>query len=161
METDAVEDEEEDETVVVKNEEGEEEEAVKEEEDAGNLDRCHKCVKASFKYKKEFYCAKCLREGMVKPAPIDKEPVQCKKCRKGGYRTKNRAFCKKQCPAETAMEVLGTSTEAAETTTTTVVPDLGILGNLFNGLVKATTFGTWEAPVADDVTLTQTAVVGA
>ena len=70
------------------------------EEEAGNMKQCYKCLKLSFKKKKEFYCAKCQQKGMVKVSPKQKAPMQCKKCRKVRYRTKNQLFCKEQCSVD-------------------------------------------------------------
>jgi len=142
-------------------EEDGEEEAVEvddEEEDESEsgipdtLDRCHKCLKASFKFKKEFYCLKCVKHGIIKEN--EASPVHCRKCRKRSYRTKNEEFCKSKCTVETAMELLEEDVledmleeilEDEETTTmtstTTAAPDLGFLGNIFKFIVEKTTFG--------------------
>jgi len=69
-----------------------------------SMDRCHKCLKPSFKFKKEFYCLKCVKHGIIKEN--EGSPVQCRKCRKRSYRTKNEEFCKSKCTVETAMELL-------------------------------------------------------
>merc|ERR1712147_413788 len=45
-----------------------------------SMDRCHKCLKPSFKFKKEFYCLKCAKHGIIKEN--EGSPVQCRKCRK-------------------------------------------------------------------------------
>merc|ERR1712083_1191025 len=45
-----------------------------------NLDRCHKCAKPSFKFKKEFYCSKCVQQGVI--TVEEEKPVHCRKCRK-------------------------------------------------------------------------------
>jgi hypothetical protein len=148
---------EEDADVVTENEETSEveeednmgEEGEDEVEQLDNMDRCHKCLKPSFLFKKEFYCAKCVRHGMVKAE--EEEPVQCRKCRKTSYRSKNKDFCQSECAVETAMETL----EEVEEAETTIVPEaavaapsIGILGTIFGALVRATTWGV-EAPTQD------------
>jgi len=152
-------------------EEGGEDEAVKvddEEEDEiepgipDTLDRCHKCLKASFKFKKEFYCLKCVKHGIIKEN--EASPVHCRKCRKRSYRTKNEQFCKSKCTVETAMELLEEDAledileeilEDEETTTmtstTTAAPDLGFLGNIFKFIVEKTTFGLPPATATETV----------
>merc|ERR1712223_1586551 len=96
----------------------------------------------SFKFKKEFYCLKCIKHG---------------------YRTKNEEFCKSKCTVETAMELLEEDEledileeileDGDETTTmsptTTAAPALGLLGNIFKFIVEKTTFGV---PATDDTT---------
>ena len=136
-----------------------------EESDPGvpdTLDRCHKCLKASFKFKKEFYCLKCVKHGIIKES--EASPVQCRKCRKRSYRTKNEEFCKSKCTVETAMELLEEDEledileeilEDEETTTmiptTTATPDLGFLGNIFKFIVEKTTFGVPSATDSETV----------
>jgi len=151
-------------------EEGDEDEAVEvddeeeEESDPGvpdTLDRCHKCLKASFKFKKEFYCLKCVKHGIIKES--EASPVQCRKCRKRSYRTKNEEFCKSKCTVETAMELLEEDAleeileeiledeETTTTSTTTAAPDLGLLGNIFKFIVEKTTFGLPPATASETV----------
>merc|ERR1712192_396394 len=122
------------------------------------LDRCHKCLKASFKFKKEFYCLKCVKHGLIKEN--EASPVHCRKCRKRSYRTKNEEFCKSKCTVETAMELLEEDAleeilEDEETTTTTspttAAPDLGLLGNIFKFIVEKTTFGLPPATASETV----------
>jgi len=136
-----------------------------EESDPGvpdTLDRCHKCLKASFKFKKEFYCLKCVKHGIIKEN--EESPVQCRKCRKRSYRNKNEEFCKSKCTVETAMELLEEDEledileeilEDEETTTmiptTTATPDLGFLGNIFKFIVEKTTFGVPSATDSETV----------
>ena len=126
-----------------------------------SMDRCHKCLKPSFKFKKEFYCLKCIKHGIIKEN--EGSPVQCRKCRKRSYRTKNEEFCKSKCTVETAMELLEEDEledileeileDGDETTTmsptTTAAPALGLLGNIFKFIVEKTTFGV---PATDDTT---------
>jgi len=135
-----------------------------EESDPGvpdTLDRCHKCLKASFKFKKEFYCLKCVKHGIIKES--EASPVQCRKCRKRSYRTKNEEFCKSKCTVETAMELLEEDAlesmleeilEDEETTTmtatTTSTPALGFLGNIFKFIVEKTTFGIPSAAASEE-----------
>ena len=126
-----------------------------------SMDRCHKCLKPSFKFKKEFYCLKCVKHGIIKEN--EGSPVHCRKCRKRSYRTKNEEFCKSKCTVETAMELLEEDEledileeileDGDETTTmsptTTAAPALGLLGNIFKFIVEKTTFGV---PATDDST---------
>ena len=126
-----------------------------------SMDRCHKCLKPSFKFKKEFYCLKCVKHGIIKEN--EGSPVHCRKCRKRSYRTKNEEFCKSKCTVETAMELLEEDEledileeileDGDETTTisptTTAAPALGLLGNIFKFIVEKTTFGV---PATDDTT---------
>merc|ERR1719237_620210 len=134
------------------------------EDDSGipdSMDRCHKCLKASFKFKKEYYCLKCVKHGIIKES--EASPVQCRKCRKRSYRTKNEEFCKSKCTVETAMELLEEDAlesmleeilEDAETTTmtatTTSAPALGFLGNIFKFIVEKTTFGIPSAAASEE-----------
>merc|ERR1719242_1033070 len=114
------------------------------------LDRCHKCLKASFKFKKEFYCLKCVKHGIIKED--EASPVHCRKRRKRSYRNKNEEFCKSKCTVETAMELLEEDAledilveilggDTTTTSTTTAAPPLGFLGNIFKFIVEKTTFG--------------------
>ena len=126
-----------------------------------SMDRCHKCLKPSFKFKKEFYCLKCVKHGIIKEN--EGSPVHCRKCRKRSYRTKNEEFCKSKCTVETSMELLEEDEledileeileDGDETTTmsptTTAAPALGLLGNIFKFIVEKTTFGV---PATDDTT---------
>merc|ERR1719367_1727228 len=153
-----VEEDDEDKTVEVDDKEVEEE---SDPEVPDTLDRCHKCLKPSFKFKKEFYCLKCIKHGIIKEN--EGSPVQCRKCRKRSYRTKNEEFCKSKCTVETAMELLEEDEledileeileDGDETTTisptTTAAPALGLLGNIFKFIVEKTTFGV---PATDDST---------
>merc|ERR1719150_1785685 len=97
----------------------------------GSMDRCHKCLKASFKFKKEYYCLKCVKNGIIK---------------------ENEEFCKSKCTVETAMELLEEDAledilveilgeDTTTTSTTTAAPPLGFLGNIFKFIVEKTTFG--------------------
>merc|ERR1719225_805928 len=127
-----------------------------------SMDRCHKCLKPSFKFKKEFYCLKCVKHGIIKEN--EGSPVHCRKCRKRSYRTKNEEFCKSKCTVETAMELLEEDEledileeileDGDEMTTmsptTTAAPALGLLGNIFKFIVEKTTFGV---PATDDTTM--------
>merc|ERR1719275_389719 len=134
------------------------------EDDSGipdSMDRCHKCLKASFKFKKEYYCLKCVKNGIIKEN--EESPVHCRKCRKRSYRTKNEEFCKSKCTVETAMELLEEDAlesmleeilEDEETTTmtatTTSTPALGFLGNIFKFIVEKTTFGFPSAAASEE-----------
>lgn len=131
----------------------EDDEEDNKEDDSGipdSMDRCHKCLKASFKFKKEYYCLKCVKNGIIKEN--EESPVHCRKCRKRSYRTKNEEFCKSKCTVETAMELLEEDAledilleilgeDTTTTSTTTAAPPLGFLGNIFKFIVEKTTFG--------------------
>lgn len=105
---------------------------------------CHKCLKASFKFRKELFCQKCLNKGMFS---ADKAPQDnCKKCRKPKYFQKHLAYCEVKCteysPDEDEMLELTTALTTPEiSSSTTTAPDLGPLGNLFKLLVQA---NTWQ-----------------
>jgi len=157
--------------VVENNEDNDDEDKAVEVDDEGEeesdpgvpdtLDRCHKCLKASFKFKKEFYCLKCVKHGIIKED--EASPVHCRKCRKRSYRTKNEEFCKSKCTVETAMELLEEDAleeileeiledeETTTTSTTTAAPDLGLLGNIFKFIVEKTTFGLPPATASETV----------
>jgi len=127
-------------------EEVEEVEFMEDMEDVG-LDNtevnCHKCVKASFKFRKELFCQKCLDKGMYH---ADKAPQDsCKKCRKPKYFQKHLAYCEVKCteysPDEDETLELTTSLTTPEIpSSTTSAPDLGPLGNLLKLLVQANTW---------------------
>merc|ERR1719433_1365804 len=98
---------------------------------------CHKCLKASFKFRKELFCKKCLKKGMLSP---DKAPQDnCKKCRKPKYFEKHSDYCEMKCSEYSPAE--NVTTEESVEITTTSAPDLGPLGNLFKLLVQA---NTWQ-----------------
>ena len=109
---------------------------AKDDKHAGHLDleHCNKCLKAAYKYKKEFFCDRCLKQGMVKPGMEKK--VNCKKCTKPKYRGRNVDFCEAECP-DTEVKV----TTEETTTTTTAKPQLGVLGNVFKYLINVNTWG--------------------
>ena len=133
----------------VEEDESEDDTEEVEDETADNMDRCHKCLKQSYQFKKEFYCAKCVREGVVKLS--QDKPVKCKKCRKGNYRAKNKDFCSAECPVESAMEVMEATNEVEEevvATTLAPVEDLGFVGNLVKLLVHGSTWGSWSPGLA-------------
>merc|ERR1712037_765241 len=96
-----------------------------------------------FKFKKEFYCLKCVKHGIIK---------------------EYEEFCKSKCTVETAMELLEEDEledileeilEDEETTTmiptTAATPDLGFLGNIFKFIVEKTTFGVPSATDSETV----------
>ena len=82
---------------------------------------CHKCAKASFKFRKvfklvggydvlkmsvfqELFCQKCLTKGMY---TADKVPQDyCKKCRKPKYFQKHLAYCEVKCTEYSPDEVI-------------------------------------------------------
>ena len=133
-----------------------------ENETADNMDRCHKCLKQSYQFKKEFYCAKCVREGVVKLS--QDKPVKCKKCRKGNYRAKNKDFCSAECPVESAMELMETTEEVekeAAAATLAPVEDLGFVGNLVKLLVHGSTWGSWSPPHAAPAVTEEASLEGA
>merc|ERR1712241_1309857 len=104
---------------------------------------CHKCGKASFKFRKELFCQKCLKKGMYS---ADKAPQDnCKKCRKPKYFQKHLAYCEVKCtgysPDEDEMEMTTALTTPEAPSPTSSAPDLGPIGNLFKLLVQA---NTWQ-----------------
>merc|ERR1712141_731849 len=104
---------------------------------------CHKCAKASFKFRKELFCEKCLNKGLY---TADKAPQDyCKKCRKPKYFQKHLAYCEVKCteysPDEDETIELTTSLTTPEIpSSTTSAPDLGPFGNLLKLLVQANTW---------------------
>merc|ERR1711962_35987 len=73
-----------------------EKESTEDEETLENLEQCHKCRKPSFKYKKEFYCLRCVREGAVEEEEEEKD--HCNKCQRPRYRSRHGDFCEEECP---------------------------------------------------------------
>ena len=122
------------ESTEIEEEEEEDDDNDNEVDHTDNLDRCHKCAKPSFKFKKEFYCSKCVQQGVIKAE--EEKPVHCRKCRKVSYRAKNGDFCEALCSVETAMEpiegeaTMDDATTEEENMTTTEEPQLGLLGNI-------------------------------
>jgi hypothetical protein len=108
-------------------------------ETVDNMDQCHKCRKPSFKYKKVFFCNRCVRDGLVKPA--EEEEVHCNKCQRSKYRSRHGEFCEDQCP-DTSEETTVTAVETTVADVSTVQePQAGVLGSLLRYLVQATTWG--------------------
>merc|ERR1711892_412869 len=125
-------DEEQDETEV---EDQEENEVSDEEEYFEHEKNCHKCRKASFKYRKDLFYGKNLH---------------CRKCRKSRFRLKNGDFCEMKCPEQMKQEVIDeTTTEVAEETTT-AAPVLGPLGSLLRFFVVSNTWGQAKPTVVDE-----------
>jgi len=106
---------------------------------------CHKCHKASFKYRKDLFCDKCVEKGLLDLKKVATKPVHCKKCRKSRFRAKNGDFCTMKCPNQMKDEVVEdeTTTEAIiETTTTSDGFRLGPLGSLLKYFVVSNTWGS-------------------
>merc|ERR1712106_895557 len=106
---------------------------------------CHKCHKASFKYRKDLFCDKCVEKGLLDLQKVATKPVHCKKCRKSRFRAKNGDFCTMKCPNQMKDEVVEdeTTTEAIiETTTTSDGFRLGPLGSLLKYFVVSNTWGS-------------------
>merc|ERR1719189_1601078 len=64
------------------------------------MDRCHKCLKASFKFKKEYYCLKCVKNGIIKDNKEDDSGIpdsmdRCHKCLKASFKFKKEYYCLK------------------------------------------------------------------
>jgi len=74
-----------------------EKESAEKEETLENLEQCHKCRKPSFKYKKEFYCLRCVREGAVQETE-EQDKDHCNKCQRPRYRSRHGDFCEEECP---------------------------------------------------------------
>merc|ERR1712045_1052868 len=115
-----------------------------EHEEHDNYNNCHK---ASFKYRKDLFCDKCIKKGLVKLETDVGKKLHCKKCRKSKFRFKNGDFCKMKCPDQMKEEVVEVETE----TTTMVVEEasqdeykLGPLGSLLKFFVVTNTWGTAE-----------------
>merc|ERR1712008_649381 len=140
-------DEEQEETEV---EDQEENEVSDEEEFFEHEKNCHKCRKASFKYRKDLFCGKCVTKGLVSLESNDGKNLHCKKCRKSRFRFKNGEFCEMKCPEQMKQEVIDeTTTEVAEETTTTA-PVLGPLGSLLRFFVVSNTWGQAKPTVVDE-----------
>merc|ERR1712123_217197 len=129
-------DEEQDETEV---EDQEENEVSDEEEFFEHEKNCHKCRKASFKYRKDLFCGKCVTKGLVSLESNDGKNLHCKKCRKSRFRFKNGDFCEMKCPEQMKQEVIDETTTAA--------PVLGPLGSLLRFFVVSNTWGQAKPPV--------------
>merc|ERR1711892_1083536 len=135
-------DEEQEETEV---EDQEDNEVSDEEEYFEHEKNCHKCRKASFKYRKDLFCGKCVTKGLV-----SLELNYGKKCRKSRFRSKNGDFCEMKCPEQMKQEVIDeTTTEVAEETTT-AAPVLGPLGSLLRFFVVSNTWGQAKPTVVDE-----------
>jgi len=61
------------------------------------LTRCYKCNKPSYKFKKDLFCLRCSQAGLL-VVNENMEQVNCKKCRKYKYRSKNWEYCEDTCP---------------------------------------------------------------
>jgi len=104
---------------------------------------CHKCLKSSFKFRKELFCKKCLKKGLYDGAKVPQD--HCKKCKKEKYFNKHQAYCEVKCrdytPQEKEDETEEMTTSETPTSTSTKSPDLGPLGNLFKLIIQA---NTWQ-----------------
>merc|ERR1712083_533512 len=92
---------------------------IEQHEEHENYKNCHKCHKESFKYRKDLFCDKCIKKGLVNlEKDVGKKP-HCKKCKKSKFRIKNGDFCKMKCPNEMDEEIVEneTTTEVVEETT--------------------------------------------
>merc|ERR1711892_1349116 len=111
---------------------------------------CHKCRKASFKYRKDLFCGKCVTKGLVSLESNDGKNLHCKKCRKSRFRFKNGDFCEMKCPEQMKQDVIDeTTTEVAEETIT-AAPVLGPLGSLLRFFVVSNTWGQAKPTVVDE-----------
>merc|ERR1711892_1507495 len=131
-------------------EDQEDNEVSDEEEYFEHEKNCHKCRKASFKYRKDLFCGKCVTKGLVSLESNDGKNLHCKKCRKSRFRFKNGDFCEMKCPEQMKQEVIDeTTTEVAEETTT-AAPVLGPLGSLLRFFVVSNTWGQAKPTVVDE-----------
>merc|ERR1711872_43762 len=116
---------------------------------------CRKCHKASYKYRKVDFCAKCVEKGLVNEASDVTDGLHCKKCKKSKFRAKNEDFCITKCPKEEVKKAEKdeeTTEEEAGEDITTVKPEdykLGPLGNLLKFFVVTNTWGTAETPTKE------------
>merc|ERR1711970_703705 len=106
---------------------------------------CHKCHKASFKYRKDLFCDKCVKKGLVNLEKDVGKKLHCKKCKKSKFRIKNDDFCKMKCSDQMKEEVNEdeTTTEVAEEVSEDTFK-LGPLGSLLKFFVVSNTWGTAE-----------------
>merc|ERR1712141_499845 len=114
-------------------------------EEHDNDKNCHKCHKASFKYRKDLFCDKCIKKGLVNLEKDVGKKLHCKKCKKSKFRNKNGDFCKMKCPDQMKEGVNEneTTTEVAEEATEDTFK-LGPLGSLLKFFVVSNTWGTAE-----------------
>merc|ERR1712227_73577 len=91
---------------------------------------CHKCLKASFSFKKVNFCKKCKKQGKYNEK--DAYPETCEKCNKPKFHSKHPVYCEEKCKI-----ILN---EETTTTSTTEAPDLGPLGNILKILIQANTY---------------------
>merc|ERR1712141_296989 len=116
-------------------------------EEHDNDKNCHKCHKASFKYRKDLFCDKCIKKGLVNLEKDVGKKLHCKKCKKSKFRNKNGDFCKIKCPDQMKEEegVIEneTTTEVAEEATEEKFK-LGPLGSLLKFFVVSNTWGQAE-----------------
>merc|ERR1712083_316574 len=123
-----------------------------EHEEHENYKNCHKCHKESFKYRKDLFCDKCIKKGLVNlEKDVGKKP-HCKKCKKSKFRNKNGDFCKMKCPNEMDEEIVEneTTTEVVEETTDGEYK-LGPLGSLLKFFVVTNTWGQAEPSVVEEL----------
>merc|ERR1712241_368879 len=97
------------------------------------------------KYRKDLFCDKCIKKGLVNLEKDVGKKLHCKKCKKSKFRNKNGDFCKMKCPDQMEEEVIEieTTTEVAEEATEEKFK-LGPLGSLLKFLVVSNTWGQAE-----------------
>merc|ERR1711981_1021461 len=110
-----------------------------EHEEHDNDKNCHKCHKMIFKYRKDLFCDKCVKKGLVN---LEKDVGKKPHCKKSKFRIKNGDFCKMKCPNEMEEEIVEneTTTEVVEETTDGEYR-LGPLGSLLKFFVVTNTWG--------------------
>ena len=113
--------------------------------DDETLLNCHKCLKSSFKYRKDLYCSKCVSKGAISADAVASKKVQCKKCRRTAFRAKNIGYCTDICSEVEEEEEKADTTTAPDAVDVTTEPALGPLETIFKFLVVANTWGTAEA----------------
>merc|ERR1719422_4850 len=118
-------------TIDVVDEDVSEEENEYEDEGLDNTEvNCHKCLKASFSFKKVNFCKKCKQQGKYNEK--DAYPETCEKCNKPKFHSKHPVYCEEKCNIILEKETT--------TTSTTEAPDLGPLGNILKILIQANTY---------------------
>jgi hypothetical protein len=121
----------------------EEHDMNEEPEDHEHDKNCHKCHKASFKYRKDLFCGKCVKKGLVNLEKDAGKNLHCKKCKKSKFRVKNGDFCEMKCSTQMKEDNVESeaTTEATETTATPDAFKLGPLGSLLKYFVVSNTWG--------------------
>merc|ERR1711936_512787 len=111
---------------------------------------CQKCHKASFKFRKDIFCGKCVEEGFLEMNKLGTKPIHCRKCKKPRFRAKNSDFCEVKCPKVIKNDDVETKVTTVEelieeTTTEPKEYHLGPLGSLLKYLVVQNTWGTAQS----------------